>query len=152
MADESDLELLRQWRDWLDALDAEMHAREQRKAQRSHRRVEIIQRSIAKTPSEGLVGIGVKLALTAFLEGFDDGPDGAPARSAYHDTARLLDRDFLSEAETVIARARKRELILQEQPSLISTPARSGRRSARREEWPTIMNWHATSPRKSWRS
>jgi hypothetical protein len=152
MADQSDVELLTRWGEWLKALDAEMCARHQREAERRHKAVEKLQQSIAKTASQGLVGVGVKLALTAFLEGFEDGPDGAPGRSAYQDTARLLDRDFLTEAETIIEGAREREFTLQKKPNFISTPTGTGRRNSRREEWPIIMNWHATSPRRSWKS
>ena len=50
-------------------------------------------------PSEGLVGIGLKLALASFLDGFEDGINGEPAVSAYRDTVRMLDRDFLAEAD-----------------------------------------------------
>ena len=58
----------------------------------------------------------MKLALTAFLDGFDDSPDGDPGRSAYLDTAGLLARDFRGEAEAIIERSREREVALQEQP------------------------------------
>ena len=107
-----DVELLRWWREWLDALDAEMAAADQRDEERRHKRVEMLQRTIANTPSEGLVGIGVKLALASFLDGFADGADGEPARSAYLDTVRLLGRDFSAEAEAVIERSREREVAL----------------------------------------
>jgi hypothetical protein len=116
MTNQSDVELLKRWREWLKALDAEMCTRAQHEAKRRHKRVETIQHSIAKTPSQGLVGIGVKLALAAFLEGFDDSAEGEAARSAYLDTARLLDRDFLAEAEAIIERSREREVTLQESP------------------------------------
>jgi hypothetical protein len=152
MTDQSDVELLKRWREWLKALDAEMCTRDQREAERRHKRVERIQHTIAKTPSQGLVGIGVKLALAAFLEGFDDGVDGEPARSAYHDTARLLDRDFLAEAEAIIERSREREVTLQEQPFLIWAPAGRGCPNSRREQWPFMVGWHTTSPQKSSKS
>ena len=91
-----DVELLRWWREWLNALDAEITAADQRDEERRHTRVELLQRTIATTPSEGLVGLGVKLALASFLDGFADGADGEPARSAHLDTVRLLGRRFLS--------------------------------------------------------
>jgi hypothetical protein len=118
----SDVELIRWWREWLKALDAEMSAVDQREGERRHKRVVMIQHTIAKTPSRGLVGIGVKLALTAFLDGFDDDLDGEPARSAYLDTAKLLDRDFLAEAEAVMERAREREVAFTKTPLRKSRP------------------------------
>jgi hypothetical protein len=124
MTNQNDDELLKRWLEWLKALDAEMCSQDQREAERRHKLVEIIQQSINTTPSRGLTGIGVKLALAAFLEGFDDGADGESARSAYRDTARLLNRDFLAEAEAIVARSREREITLQEQPLLIWGPAR----------------------------
>jgi hypothetical protein len=86
-----------------------MSASDQREGENRHKRVEMIQHTIALTPSQGLVGVGVKLALAAFLEGFVDDQEGEPARSAYLDTVKLLDRDFLSEAEAVLERSRQRE-------------------------------------------
>jgi len=65
----SDGELLSWWREWLKALDAEMATNDSQEAERRHERVEVIQRMIAHTPSEGLLGIAIKLALTSFLEG-----------------------------------------------------------------------------------
>jgi hypothetical protein len=152
MGSQSDIELLKRWREWVKALHAEMSARDPAEVERRHRRVETIQHSIAKMPSQGLVGIGVKLALAAFLDGFNDGLDGEPARSAYLDTARLLDRDFLAEAEAIIERSREREVALQEQPFSIWAPAGSERPNSRREQWPFMVNWHTTSPRKSSKS
>ena len=104
-----DTELLTWWREWLKALDAEMSAIDEREEQRRHKRVELIQRSIAKTPSQGLVGIGIKLALANFLDGFDDDIDGEPAVSAYLDTRKMLGHDFLAEAEAIIEHVRQRE-------------------------------------------
>jgi hypothetical protein len=150
MTNQSDAELLKRWRDWLRALDAEMCTQEQREAERRHKRLERIQHSIAKTPSHGLVGIGVKLAVAAFLDGFDD-VDGETARSAYLDTARLLDRDFLAEAEAIIERSRE-EVALQEQPFSIGAPAGRERLNSRREQWPITVSWHTSSPRKSSKS
>jgi hypothetical protein len=98
----SDVALLASWREWLTALEAEMSATNERDEKRRHVRVEAIQHSITETPSEGIEGIGVKLALANFLDGFDDG--GESAVSAYLDTVRMLDRDFLAEAEAVIER------------------------------------------------
>jgi hypothetical protein len=100
----SDVELIASWREWLTALEAEMSATNARDEKRRHVRVEAIQSTITETPSEGLVGIGVKLALANFLDGFDDG--GEPAVSAYLDTVRMLDRDFLAEAEAVVDRSK----------------------------------------------
>ena len=81
-----DVELLRWWREWLDALHTEMAAADQRDEERRHKRVEMLERTIAKTPSEGLVGIGVKLALASFLDSFANGADGQPGkvRTARH--------------------------------------------------------------------
>ena len=104
-----DVELLRWWREWLHALDAEMAATNQRDEERRHKRVEMLQRTIATTPSEGLVGIGVKLALASFLDSFADGADGEPA---ILDTVRLLGRDFSAEAEAVVEGSREREVAL----------------------------------------
>jgi len=111
-ATKDDVELLRWWREWLNALDVEMAAADQRDEERRHKRVEMLQRTIAETPSEGLVGIGVKLALASFLDSFAKGRDGDPAMSAYLDTVRLLGRDFSAEAEAVVERSRERELAL----------------------------------------
>jgi hypothetical protein len=72
----------------------------------------MLQRTIATTPSEGLVGIGVKLAIASFVDSFADGADGEPARFAYRDTVRLLGRDFSAEAEAVVERSREREVAL----------------------------------------
>jgi hypothetical protein len=104
-----DAELLTWWREWLKALDAEMSALDEREEQHRHKRVELIQRTIAKTSSQGLVGIGVKLALANFLDGFTDDAAGEPAVSAYLDTRKMLGRDFLAEAEAVMRRSRARE-------------------------------------------
>jgi hypothetical protein len=98
--------LLAAWHDWLCAVEAEMTADDQREAERRHERVLAIQTVIVETPAEGLVGIGLKLALATFLDGFDSGVDGEPGLSAYQDTARMLDRDFLAEAEAIIQRSR----------------------------------------------
>ena len=107
-----DVELLRWWREWLDALHTEMAAADQRDEERRHKRVEMLERTIAKTPSEGLVGIGVKLALASFLDSFAKGRDGEPARSAQLDTVRLLGRDFSAEAEAAFEGSREREVAL----------------------------------------
>ena len=106
----SDGELLTWWREWIKALDAEMMANDEQEAERRHKRVEVIQRTIAQTPSEGLLGVALKLALISFLEGFVDGTDGDIGRSAYVDTLGMVDRDFLAEAETVVRRCREQEL------------------------------------------
>ena len=66
--------------------------------------------SLPKTPSDGVVGLEVKLALASFLDSFADSADGEPARSAYLDTVRLLGRDFSAEAEAVVERSREREV------------------------------------------
>jgi len=107
-----DVELLRWWREWLHALDAEMAAVDQRDEERRHKRVEMLQRTIATTPSEGVIGLGIKLALASFIDSFADGADGEPARSAYRDTVRLLGRDFSAEAEAVVEGSREREVAL----------------------------------------
>jgi len=107
-----DVELLRWWQEWLHALDAEMAAADQGDEERRHKRVEMLQRTISKTPSKGIVGIGVKLALASFLDSFANGADGQPARSAHLDTVRLLGRDFSAEAEAVVERSRVREVEL----------------------------------------
>ena len=107
-----DVELLRWWREWLDALHTEMAAADQRDEERRHKRVEMLQRTIANTPSEGLVGMGVKLALANFLDSFANGADGEPGRSAYLDTVRLLGRDFSAEAEAVVEQSREQEVAL----------------------------------------
>ena len=107
-----DVELLRWWREWLHALDAEMAAVDQRDEERRHKRVEMLQRTIATTPSEGVIGLGVKLALASFLDSFANDADGEPARSAHLDAARLLGRDFSAEAEAVVERSREREVAL----------------------------------------
>ena len=104
-----DAKLIASWREWLHALDAEMSATDERESNRRHIRVEAILQNIIETPSKGLLGIGLKLALANFLGGFEDGVDGEPAISAYLDTVRLLDRDFLAEAEAVVERARELE-------------------------------------------
>jgi hypothetical protein len=104
-----DAELLTWWREWLKALDSEMSAVDEREEQRRHKRVELIQRSITKTPSQGLVGIGIKLALANFLDGFFDDAAGETAVSAYLDTRKMLGHDFLAEAEAIIERVRQRE-------------------------------------------
>src|SRR5215468_6764625 len=104
-----DVELLTWWREWLKALDAEMSAVDEREEQRRHKRVELIQHSIAKTASQGLVGIGIKLALANFLDGFTDDVAGETAVSAYLDTRKMLGHDFLAEAEAIIERVRNRE-------------------------------------------
>jgi hypothetical protein len=106
-----DAELLTWWREWLKALDAEMSAVDEREEQRRHKRVELIQHTIAKTPSHGLVGIGVKLALANFLDGFTNDAAGEPAVSAYLDTRKILGRDFLAEAEAVMEDSRTREVM-----------------------------------------
>ena len=107
-----DVELLRWWREWLDALHTEMAAADQRDEERRHKRVEMLQRTITNTPSEGLVGIGVKLALSNFLDSFANGADGEPGRSAHLDTVTLLGRDFSAEAEAVFEGSREREAAL----------------------------------------
>jgi hypothetical protein len=91
-----------------------MCATDQPEADRRHQRVELIQHTIALTPSQGLVGIGLKLALAVFLDGFVDDQEGDLARSAYLDTVSLLGRDFLAEAEDIVERAREREAALAE--------------------------------------
>ena len=113
-----DAELLTWWREWLKALDAEMSAVDEREEKRLHKRVELIQRSIAKTPSQGLVGIGIKLALANFLDGFFHDAGGETAVSAYLDTRKMLGHDFLAEAEAIIERVRQREGLLSEMEAL----------------------------------
>jgi hypothetical protein len=107
LTSKSDAELLRWWREWLKALDAEISAADELELKRRHHRVEVIERTIANTPSQGLVGVGVKLALTSFLDGFAGDATGEPGRSAYLDTVRLLDRNFLAEAEAVLQKSRE---------------------------------------------
>ena len=58
-----------------------------------------------KHPRREFEGIGVKLALANFLDGFADG--GESAVSAYLDTVRMLDHDFLAEAEAVVERSKE---------------------------------------------
>jgi hypothetical protein len=94
-----------------------MSATNQRDQKRRHVRVEAIQNTITETPSEGIMGIGVKLALANFLDGFDEG--GEPAVSAYLDAVRMLDRDFLAEAEAVVERSKDSRKVV--------SPLRSGR-------------------------
>ncbi len=106
----SDSELLSWWSEWLKALDAEMATNDSQEAERRHERVEVIQRTIALTPAEGVLGIGIKLALASYLEGFADGSDGDLGRSAYFDTLKMVDRDFVAEAEAVLRRCSEREL------------------------------------------
>ena len=113
----SDGELLTWWREWIKALDAEMMANDEQEAERRHKRVEVIQRTIAQTPAEGLLAVALKLALI-FLEGFVDGTDGDIGRSAYIDTLRMVDRDFLAEAETVVRRCRESGSLLRRPPPL----------------------------------
>jgi hypothetical protein len=116
MTNQSDAELLKWWREWLKALDAQMCAVDQREGERRHKRVVMIQHTISKTPSRGLTGVGVKLALTAFLDGFEDDLSAEPALSAYLDTTKLLDRDFLAEAEAIVERSREREVAFAKAP------------------------------------
>src|SRR5262245_12377015 len=105
----SDAELLTWWHECLKALNAEMSAMDEREENRRHKRVEMIQRTIARTPSEGLLGIGIKLALANFLDGFTDDVAGEPAMWAYLDTRKLIGHDFLAEAEAIIEGVRQRE-------------------------------------------
>src|SRR5262245_15282853 len=110
----SDTVLMTWWREWLKAFDAEMSARDEREEQRRHKQVELIQRTIARTPSQGLVGIGIKLALANFLDGFCDDAGGETAVSAYFDTRQMLGRDFVAEAEAIIERVRQRGSVVAE--------------------------------------
>src|SRR5262245_3946404 len=110
----SDAELLTWWHEWLKALNAQMSAMDEREENRRHKRVEMIQRTIARTPSEGLLGIGIKLALANFLDGFTDDVAGETAVGAYLDTRKMLDRDFLAEAEAIIGRVQQQELAVAE--------------------------------------
>jgi hypothetical protein len=75
----NDGELLTWWQEWLKALDAEMATDDGHEAERRHERVEVIQRTIAHTPSEGLLGIAIKLALTSYLEGLPMAATGMSA-------------------------------------------------------------------------
>ena len=80
----SDVALLASWREWLSALEAEMSATNERDEKRRHVRVGAIQHTITETPSEGIEGIGVKLALANFLDGFDDGGEFCGIRISGH--------------------------------------------------------------------
>ena len=64
-----DVELLRWWREWLHALDAEMAATDQGDEERRHKRVEMLQRTIANTPIGASTANYAHVSLTMLCHG-----------------------------------------------------------------------------------
>lgn len=100
----SDVELIASWREWLTALEAEMSATNARDEKRRHIRVEAYSEHHHQNTVGGTGRHWHQACARRFLDGFDDG--GELAVSAYLDTVRMLDRDFLAEAEAVVDRSK----------------------------------------------
>jgi hypothetical protein len=73
-------------------------------ADRAHARTQAIEREIAETRAEGLVGIGIQFGLWRFINGhFILGSDQADA--AYEALVRLTGKDCTAEARAIVKHA-----------------------------------------------
>ena len=93
-----DVKLIWLWEKWKQSIADEL-ACDAVAADRAHARTQAIEREIAETRAEGLVGIGIQFGLWRFINGhFILGSDQADA--AYEALVRLTGKDCTAEARS----------------------------------------------------
>src|SRR5262245_60351491 len=98
-----DIRLIWLWEKWKQSIADEL-ACDAVAADRAHARTQVIEREIAETRAEGLVGIGIQFGLWRFINGhFILGSDQAEA--AYEALVRLTGKDCTAEARATLKRA-----------------------------------------------
>jgi hypothetical protein len=95
-----DVKLIWLWEKWKQSIAHEL-ACDAEAADRAHARSQAIEREIAATQAEGLVGIGIQFGLWRFINGrFKVGSDQADA--AYEALVRLTGKDCTAEARAIV--------------------------------------------------
>jgi hypothetical protein len=98
-----DVKLIWLWEKWKQSIADEL-ACDAVAADRAHVRTQAIEREIAETRAEGLVGIGIQFGLWRFINGhFILGSDQAD--DAYEALVRLTGKDCTAEARAIVKHA-----------------------------------------------
>jgi hypothetical protein len=98
-----DVKLIWLWEKWKQSIADELTC-DAVAADRAHARTQAIEREIAETRAEGLVGIGIQFGLWRFINGhFILGSDQADA--AYEALVRLTGKDCTAEARAIVEHA-----------------------------------------------
>ena len=98
-----DVKLIWLWEKWKQSIADEL-ACDAVAADRAHERTQAIEREIAETRAEGLVGIGIQFGLWRFINGhFILGNDQADA--AYEALVRLTGKDCTADSRAIVKRA-----------------------------------------------
>ena len=98
-----DVKLIWLWEKWKQSFADEL-ACDAVAADRAHARTQAIERAIAETRAEGLVGIGIQFGLWRFINGhFILGSNQADA--AYEALVRLTGKDCTAEAHAIVKHA-----------------------------------------------
>ena len=100
---DQDVKLIWLWEKWKQSIADEL-ACDAVAADRAHARTQAIERAIAETRAEGLVGIGIQFGLWRFINGhFILGSNQADA--AYEALVRLTGKDCTAEAHAIVKHA-----------------------------------------------
>ena len=95
-----DVKLIWLWEKWKQSIADELTC-DADAADRVHARTQAIEREIAETRAEGLVGIGIQFGLWRFINGhFNVSSDQADA--AYEALVRLTGKDCTAEALAIV--------------------------------------------------
>jgi hypothetical protein len=98
-----DVRLIWLWEKWKQSIADEL-ACDAVSTDRAHVRTQAIEREIAETWAEGLVGIGIQFGLWRFINGhFILGNDQADA--AYEALVRLTGKDCTADSRAIVKRA-----------------------------------------------
>jgi hypothetical protein len=96
-----DVKLIWLWEKWKQSVADEMACDTERAADRAHARTRAVEREIAETRAEGLVGIGVQLGLWRFINGHVN-IASEQADAAYEALVRLTGKDYAAEACAIV--------------------------------------------------
>jgi len=98
-----DVKLIWLWEKWKESLADEIACATERAANRAHMRTRAVEREIAETRAEGLIGIGVQLGLWRFINGRAI-IASEQADAAYEALVRLTGKDYAAEARAIFNR------------------------------------------------
>jgi hypothetical protein len=98
-----DVKLIWLWEKWKQSVADEIACETERAADRAHMRTRAVERQIAETRAEGLVGIGVQLGLWRFINGRVI-VASEQADAAYEALVRLTGKDYAAEARSIFNR------------------------------------------------
>jgi hypothetical protein len=96
-----DVKLIWLWEKWKQSVADEMACDTERAADRAHARTRAVEREIAETRAEGLIGIGVQLGLWRFINGHVN-IASEQADAAYEALVRLTGKDYAAEACAIV--------------------------------------------------